>query len=232
MLKGEQGYGYSFDPERAIGHLADPEGIESMALGAVGGAVQTFLSEMVSRDKDVSSAKKKASSAQNEVVEKQRAENPQGRSNLDTMNSQVSVMDEYLKARAKSTTPAEAVEAEDRYISESAKNLVMHKDSSLLDARISALKSLIDKGANTSSMEELDALRIANKELEHLSRVKSISEKGDFWKYNNRNEILSAESKLANESERLSKISAEAEMIRRAGVKTKKDEETLDLEAS
>ena len=57
MLKGEQGYGYSFDPERAIGHLADPEGIESMALGAIGGAVQTFLSEMVSRDNDVSSAK-------------------------------------------------------------------------------------------------------------------------------------------------------------------------------
>ena len=41
MIKSEQGDAYSFDPVRALSHLGETQGLEAMAIGGLGGALQT-----------------------------------------------------------------------------------------------------------------------------------------------------------------------------------------------
>lgn len=190
MKKSDDGDKYSFDFKRAISNLATEKGLEAMALGAIGGAAQTALTDIVmSGAKD---ATKKAVNKAKDTVDNLNS----AKKTPDNARRQADVIIEKNANIAEFMSTAKDIKTEDEFLEKSSNVLIKNTLADLeadpvthknLDKSRQAYQTILDDKQSTES-EKL----MATFAIENIDHVKDVATRTESGKYLNPRDITIA----------------------------------------
>lgn len=200
MQQAKDGANYQWDNERALGHLATAQGAESMFLGALGGGMQTAMTQALT------GMKARANDAHQSLTATQTATNSANLTTAQATLTQSNNIKNWWNAKSTATTQQQHDDADNTFLTNTGENIYIHghdkggseKAGQDIDAEIAefdriknldSAKEAERTGLEVSDIDEKKAL--AQKGFDELTRIKEVAERSNLESYPlNKSEVL------------------------------------------
>ena len=204
MQQAKDGANYQWDTARALGHLAEPQGLESMFLGMLGGGLQTALTE------GVIGKKEEVKKAVDDVTSKEKAANPTIPTRQERQIRQNDYLYQYFQKKMSATSQEEHDAIDNEYLHQSGPLAYVGGELNVRLGELDRISKLTPD--ETVSQDEIDMAKKAIPVLQGIKKIGdevTLDEEKRGQPYENKEEIIRAKIALNSAKENLAKAESD-----------------------